>query len=302
MAVKKRGLGKGLGALLGDMSVPENDVTDSIDADEAANEDKSAKLVPIEYLKPGRFQPRTDINPDHLQELAASIEQHGIVQPIVIRQLDKNRYEIIAGERRWRAAQLAGLHEVPVITRVLSDQDTLAVALIENIQREDLNAMEEAEAYQRLSQEFGITHQQIAQIVGKSRTAVSNTLRLMDLHSSVQALLRDKKVDMGHARALLALDHSKQEELAKLLVNNHLTVRATEQLVKKYLNDQPQTKPSIKKPKDPDIIRLENELSEHLGTETKIQYSADGKGRLLINFHNLDHLQGMLAKISSTVR
>jgi ParB family chromosome partitioning protein len=298
MAVKKRGLGKGLGALLGDMSVTEESVAD----EEKSSEVKSAQLVPIEYLQPGRFQPRTDINPEHLQELATSIEQHGIVQPIVIRQLANNRYEIIAGERRWRAAQLAGLHEIPVITRVLSDQDALAIALIENIQREDLNAMEEAEAYQRLSQEFSITHQQIAQIVGKSRAAVSNTLRLMDLQSSVQALLRDKKIDMGHARALLALDHSKQEELAKLVVNNHLTVRATEQLVKKYLNDQPQTKPSIKKPKDPDIIRLENELSEHLGTETKIQYSADGKGRLLINFHNLDHLQGMLAKISSTVR
>ncbi len=298
MAVKKRGLGKGLGALLGDLSVTEEGVTDH---EEESNEIKSAQLVPIEYLQPGRFQPRTDINPEHLQELATSIEQHGIVQPIVIRQLAKNRYEIIAGERRWRAAQLAGLHEVPVITRVLSDQDALAIALIENIQREDLNAMEEAEAYQRLSQEFGITHQQISQIVGKSRTAVSNTLRLMDLHSSVQALLRDKKIDMGHARALLALNHSKQEELAKQVVNNHLTVRATEQLVKKHLGDQQQTKPSVKNVKDPDIIRLENELSEHLGTETKIQYSADGKGRVLINFHNLDHLQGVLAKISSTV-
>ncbi len=299
MAVKKRGLGKGLGALLGDMSVTEeSDVAD----EEESSEIKSAQLVPIEYLQPGRFQPRTDINPEHLQELATSIEQHGIVQPIVIRQLAKNRYEIIAGERRWRAAQLAGLHEIPVITRVLSDQDALAIALIENIQREDLNAMEEAEAYQRLSQEFSITHHQISQIVGKSRAAVSNTLRLMDLQSSVQTLLRDKKIDMGHARALLALDHSKQEELAKLVVNNHLTVRATEQLVKKYLGDQPQTKPSIKKPKDPDIIRLENELSEHLGTETKIQYSVNGKGRVLINFHNLDHLQGMLAKISSTAR
>lgn len=298
MAVKKRGLGKGLGALLGDLSVTDEGVTDT---EEESSEVKSAQLVPIEYLQPGRFQPRTDINPEHLQELATSIEQHGIVQPIVIRQLAKNRYEIIAGERRWRAAQLAGLHEVPVITRVLSDQDALAVALIENIQREDLNAMEEAEAYQRLSQEFGITHQQISQIVGKSRTAVSNTLRLMDLHGSVQTLLRDKKIDMGHARALLALDHPKQEELAKQVVNNHLTVRATEQLVKKHLGDQIQTKPSVKNVKDPDIIRLENELSEQLGTETKIQYSADGKGRVLINFHNLDHLQGVLAKISSTV-
>ncbi|MEE9412110.1 MAG: chromosome partitioning protein ParB, partial [Methylococcales bacterium] len=139
----------------------------------------------------------------------------------------------------------------------------------------------------------------IAQIVGKSRTAVSNTLRLMDLHSSVQVLLRDKQIDMGHARALLALDHSKQEELAKQVVNNNLTVRATEQLVKKHSGDQAQTKPAVKNAKDPDIIRLENELSEQLGTETKIQYSADGKGRVLISFHNLDHLQGVLAKISS---
>lgn len=298
MAVKKRGLGKGLGALLGDMSVSDEAVVDTEVSD---SEIKSAQVVPIEYLQPGRFQPRTDIDPEHLQELATSIEQHGIVQPIVIRQLAKNRYEIIAGERRWRAAQLAGLHEVPVVTRVLSDQDALAIALIENIQREDLNVMEEAEAYQRLSEEFAITHQQIAQIVGKSRAAVSNTLRLMDLHSSVQVQLRNKALDMGHARALLALDSQSQEELAKQVVKNNLTVRATEQLVKKHLGNQAQIKPAAKTTKDPDILRLENQLSEQLGTEIKIQYSADGKGRVLINFHNLDHLQGVLAKISSTI-
>ncbi len=298
MAVKKRGLGKGLGALLGDIAVSEDQPAP--DSEQAEIEIKSAQVVPIEYLQPGRFQPRTDIDPDHLQELANSIELHGIVQPIVIRQLAKNRYEIIAGERRWRAAQLAGLHEVPVITRVLSDQDTLAVALIENIQREDLNAMEEAEAYQRLSQEFEITHQQIAQIVGKSRAAVSNILRLMDLHGSVQTMLRDKTIDMGHARALLALDSESQEELAKQVVKNNLSVRSTEQLVKKHQSDQLQTTPIVKPSRDPDIIRLENELSEQLGTETKIHYSADGKGRVLINFHDLDHLQGVLAKISST--
>lgn len=298
MAVKKRGLGKGLGALLGDMSVMDEGVADNEDA---ISDIKSAQVIPIEYLQPGRFQPRTDIDSEHLQELATSIEQHGIVQPIVIRQLAKNRYEIIAGERRWRAAQLAGLHEVPVVTRVLSDQDALAIALIENIQREDLNVMEEAEAYQRLSEEFAITHQQIAQIVGKSRAAVSNTLRLMDLHSSVQVQLRDKTLDMGHARALLALDSQSQEELAKQVVKNNLTVRATEQLVKRHLGSQAQTKPASKTTKDPDILRLENQLSEQLGTEIKIQYSADGKGRVLINFHNLDHLQGVLAKISSTI-
>jgi ParB family chromosome partitioning protein len=298
MAVKKRGLGKGLGALLGDMAVSDEAVVDTEVSD---SEIKSAQVVPIEYLQPGRFQPRTDIDPEHLQELATSIEQHGIVQPIVIRQLAKNRYEIIAGERRWRAAQLAGLHEVPVVTRVLSDQDALAIALIENIQREDLNVMEEAEAYQRLSEEFAITHQQIAQIVGKSRAAVSNTLRLMDLHGSVQAQLRNKTLDMGHARALLALDSQSQEELAKQVVKNNLTVRATEQLVKKHLGNQAQIKPAAKTTKDPDILRLENQLSEQLGTEIKIQYSADGKGRVLINFHNLDHLQGVLAKISSTI-
>ncbi len=297
MAVKKRGLGKGLGALLGDVSTPDSGNEESVDD---SGQIKSAQVVPIEYLQPGRFQPRTDIDPDHLQELANSITQHGIVQPIVIRQFAKNRYEIIAGERRWRAAQLAGLHEVPVITRELSDQDTLAVALIENIQREDLNAMEEAEAYQRLSLEFGITHQQIAQIVGKSRTAVSNILRLMDLHSSVQTMLRDKSIDMGHARALLPLDPEIQEELATQIVKNNLTVRATEQLVKKHLSDQAQTTLAVKPSKDPDIIRLENELSEQLGTETKIQYSADGKGKVLINFHDLDHLQGVLAKIGAS--
>ncbi|HFD12835.1 MAG TPA: ParB/RepB/Spo0J family partition protein [Crenotrichaceae bacterium] len=297
MAVKKRGLGKGLGALLGDMSVSDEGIAVQTDT---STEEKGVHVVPIEYLQPGRYQPRTDIDPENLQELANSIEQHGIVQPVVIRQLAKNRYEIIAGERRWRAAQLAGLHEIPVITRVLSDQDALAIALIENIQREDLNVMEEAEAYQRLSQEFSITHQQIAQVVGKSRAAVSNTLRLMELHSSVQTLLRNKTIDMGHARALLALDSLTQESLAKQVVNNNLTVRATEQLVKKHLGNQTETRSTPETRKDPDILRLENELSEQLGTETKIQYSADGKGRVLINFHDLDHLQGLLAKISWT--
>jgi len=297
MAVKKRGLGKGLGALLGDISVSDQATTD---ANRSSNE-KAAQCVPIEYLQPGRYQPRTDIDTEHLQELATSIEQHGIVQPIIIRQLAENRYEIIAGERRWRAAQLAGLHEVPVITRAMSDQDALAIALIENIQREDLNVMEEAEAYQRLSQEFGITHQQIAQIVGKSRAAISNTLRLMDLHSSVQVLLRDKSIDMGHARALLALDSNGQEALVKQVVTNNLTVRATEQLVKKHQSQQQQTKTSkTKVSMDPDILRLENQLSEQLGTETTIQYSTDGKGKLVINFHDLDHLQGLLAKIASS--
>ncbi len=297
MAVKKRGLGKGLGALLGDMSVSDEGIAVQTDT---STEEKGVHVVPIEYLQPGRYQPRTDIDPENLQELANSIEQHGIVQPVVIRQLAKNRYEIIAGERRWRAAQLAGLHEIPVITRVLSDQNALAIALIENIQREDLNVMEEAEAYQRLSQEFSITHQQIAQVVGKSRAAVSNTLRLMELHSSVQTLLRNKTIDMGHARALLALDSLTQESLAKQVVNNNLTVRATEQLVKKHLGNQTETRSTPETRKDPDILRLENELSEQLGTETKIQYSADGKGRVLINFHDLDHLQGLLAKISWT--
>ena len=299
MAVKKRGLGKGLGALLGDIAVAEQAVDGVVNV---SPDDKTAQVVPIEYLQPGRYQPRTDIDSEHLQELATSIEQHGIVQPIIIRQLAENRYEIIAGERRWRAAQLAGLHEVPVITRAMSDQDALAIALIENIQREDLNVMEEAEAYQRLSREFGITHQQIARIVGKSRAAISNTLRLMDLHPSVQLLLRDKTIDMGHARALLALDPQGQETLVQQVVNDNLTVRATEQLVKKHQNQDQQTK-SIETTvsKDPDILRLENQLSEQLGTQTTIQYAANGKGKLVINFHDLDHLQGLLANIVSSI-
>ena len=299
MAVKKRGLGKGLGALLGDIAVAEQAVDGVVNV---SPDDKTAQVVPIEYLQPGRYQPRTDIDSEHLQELATSIEQHGIVQPIIIRQLAENRYEIIAGERRWRAAQLAGLHEVPVITRAMSDQDALAIALIENIQREDLNVMEEAEAYQRLSREFGITHQQIARIVGKSRAAISNTLRLMDLHPSVQVLLRDKTIDMGHARALLALDSQGQETLVQQVVNDNLTVRATEQLVKKHQNQDQQTKSNeTTVSKDPDILRLENQLSEQLGTQTTIQYAANGKGKLVINFHDLDHLQGLLANIVSSI-
>ncbi|MCH9697366.1 MAG: ParB/RepB/Spo0J family partition protein [Gammaproteobacteria bacterium] len=300
MAVKKRGLGKGLGALLGDAAVTDTAVdVETLITGQTPSESKSPTEVPIEYLQPGRYQPRTDIDSDQLQELASSIKEHGIVQPIVIRQLAVNRYEIIAGERRWRAAQLAGLHEVPVIIRVLSDQDTLAVALIENIQREDLNVMEEAEAYQRLSKEFDVTHQHIAQIVGKSRAAVTNIMRLMDLHHSVQALLREKSIDMGHARALLAVDQDSQAQLAKQVVKNNLTVRATEQIVKRHLSGKDQPDNTTKVEKDPDIVRLENQLSEQLGTETKIQYAADGKGKLVINFHDLDHLQGVLARISS---
>lgn len=287
MAVKRRGLGRGLDALL----------NNSLGAPKASpSVDGTLRKLPIETLSRGRYQPRDEIRPETLQELAESIRNQGLVQPIVVRAIVGGRYEIIAGERRWRAAQLAGLSEVPALIREVSDQSALAMALIENIQRENLNPLEEALALKRLHQEFELTHQQVADAVGRSRTAVSNLLRLLELAEPVQKLLRERKLEMGHARALLPLGQSLQREAAQQVMIRGLSVRETEELARNLQNRPPPTK--VEKPVlDPDIKVLQDELSEKLGARVSVIHSSSGKGRVVIQYHSLDELDGIMAHI-----
>lgn len=289
MAVKKRGLGRGLDALLGDVSP-------AIAAVPESKAPEAAQTLPIEFLQRGKYQPRKDMNPEKLKELSDSIAAQGIIQPIVVRALAEDRYEIIAGERRWRAAQLAGLHNVPVVIRNLDDQAVMAVALIENIQREDLNPLEEAEALKRLLDEFGLTHQQIAAAVGKSRTAVSNLLRLLDLSSDVKTLVSKGLLEMGHARALLSLDGPSQTELAHQAVKRGLSVRAVEKLVKAYQQPAVQVK-ETKSGKDPDTLRLQQDLSVKMGAKVEINHKSSGRGKLVISYTSLEELDGIVSKI-----
>lgn len=289
MAVKKRGLGRGLDALLGDVAP----------ANAAVPEHKApqdAQTLPIEFLQRGKYQPRKDMNPEKLKELSDSIAAQGIIQPIIVRMLAKDKYEIIAGERRWRAAQLAGLHNVPVVVRNLDDQAVMAVALIENIQREDLNPLEEAEALKRLLDEFGLTHQQIAAAVGKSRTTVSNLLRLLDLSGDVKTLVSKGLLEMGHARALLSLDGQLQAEIAHKAVKQGLSVRAVEKLVKEYQQPAKQIK-ATKSAKDPDTLRLQQDLSVKMGAKVEISHQSSGRGKLVISYTSLEELDGIVSKI-----
>jgi len=294
MATKKRGLGKGLSALLGDASQKVSAATE----DSAGNQSQDGTLteVPVEFVQRGKYQPRIDIDPDSLEELSASIKAQGVMQPIVIRPIKANRYEIIAGERRWRAAQQAGLEKVPAIIREVADEAAIAMALIENIQREDLNPIEEARALSRLQEEFELTQQEVAEAVGKSRTAVTNLLRLMNLENEVKTLLERGDLDMGHARALLSLEVQQQVEMARKVVADSLTVRQTEALVKKVLSGEP-TKPEKTKRVDPDISRLEETLANRLGSPVKINHSDKGKGKLTISYSNLDELDGILSHL-----
>ncbi len=279
MAVKKRGLGRGLNALLGDVS--------------AVEQGDTAKTLPLEFLQRGKYQPRQDMNSERLQELADSISAQGVVQPIVVRSIDEGRYEIIAGERRWRAAQMAGLHEIPVTIRDVSDQTAVALSLIENIQREDLNPLEEAQALQRLLKEFSMTHQQVADAVGKSRTAVTNLMRLIELHPDVKHHLQIGALEMGHARALLGLEMARQGDAADKVVAKGLTVRATEKLVKNIQSGQVRVKPMV----DPDIARLQREVGDKLGAKVAINHQQSGKGKLVIGYSSLDELEGILGHI-----
>ena len=252
------------------------------------------QVLPIEAMQRGKYQPRKDINPEKLQELSDSIKAQGIIQPVVVRKISADKYEIVAGERRWRAAQLAGLQEVPVVIKDIDDRTAMAVALIENIQREDLNPLEEAEALRRLLDEFQMTHQQIADAVGKSRVTVTNLLRLMDLHPEVKKLLIGKQLEMGHARALLGLEGQKQIAAALKIVKEGLTVRAAERLVK-----ESQTGAKAQKPKivDNDTLRLQEDLTARLGAKVLINHKDTGAGKLIIAYSSLEELDGILGQI-----
>jgi len=281
--MKAKGLGRGLDALL--------------DVDSAAPARESLATVDIDRIQPGRYQPRTKMDSESLNELAASIRVQGLMQPILVRPAGADRYEIIAGERRWRAARIAGLNEVPVAVRDVPDQAALAMALIENIQRENLNPLEEAQGVQRLVAEFKLTHQEAADAIGRSRAATTNLLRLLNLPQAVQQLVLDGALDMGHARALLALDAGLQLATAKKVAAKGLSVRETEQLV----NDILHPKAKVPRPKartSRDIQRLEEEMSEKLGTTVEIKSGKKGSGRLVIHYMSHEHLDTLLARFT----
>ena len=289
MTTKKRGLakGRGLDALLGSIQ------KEKLQLEAQAIDYGQLKQIDVHLLKRGEYQPRRYINEQDLQELAASIEKHGVMQPIVIRPTEDelHPYEIIAGERRWRAAQLAGLTQVPALVRELTDQVAIALALIENIQRQDLNPIDQAMALQRFHDEFGLSHQEIAETVGKARTTVSNLLRLLSLADSVKDFMQQGLLDMGHARAILTLKAKDQLKVAEYVIEKSLSVRQTEQLVRE-LNT-----PKVEKPKQEvsyDIQQLSQQLSERFSADVKIDYNKQGKGKLVISYHSLDELDGIL--------
>ena len=288
MSLKKRGLGRGLDALLTN-GKPSAQI-------ESQSESRQIELqrLPIEWLQPGKYQPRKDMSQDALEDLASSIRAQGVIQPIVVRSVGTDRFEIIAGERRWRASQLAGLAEVPCILKDVPDEAAVAIALIENIQREDLNAMEEAVALQRLLSEFELTHQQVADAVGKSRASVTNLLRLNQLADEVKTLLEHGDIEMGHARAILALPAEQQPDTGRIIAAKQLTVREAESLIRRLLEPVPAKET---KAKDPDVAALESKLSERFGAPVSISYNRKGRGELVINYSSLPELDGILHKL-----
>ncbi len=292
MAVKKPGLGRGLDALLG--GAKQKSGGEGASASETPDTDGELRTLPVDVIQRGKYQPRIDMHPESLEDLADSIRAQGVVQPIVVRSIAAGKFEIIAGERRWRAAQMAGLHSIPAVVRQVPDQAAIAMALIENIQREELNPVEEANALQRLIDEFALTHQQAAEAVGRSRAAVSNLLRLLSLAVEVKTLLEKGELEMGHARALLALEGSQQVKAAREVVSRGLSVRETEQLVRR-MQQPPAPKPVATE--DPDVRRLQDELAEKLGAKVQFQHGGKGKGRLVIHYNSLDELDGILAHI-----
>ena len=294
MSPKKR-LGRGLDALLTKPMV-------AVSRPDAGTGDDTLKNLPVELLQRGEYQPRVDMRQDSLEELAESIRAQGVVQPIVARPLAKSgntqRYEIIAGERRWRAAQIAGLAEIPAVIRDVPDESAIAMALIENIQRENLNPLEEARALERLISEFDLTHAEAAKAVGRSRASVSNLLRLQELSEKVKPLLEDRKIEMGHARALLAISNpSQQLDAARQVAKKGMSVRETERLVKRLL-DRGASTPARKAPaQNADIRRLEIEVSEKLGAKVKVDHGGKGAGKIVIAYNSLDELDGILKHI-----
>ncbi|HET9747922.1 MAG TPA: ParB/RepB/Spo0J family partition protein [Casimicrobiaceae bacterium] len=282
--IRSKGLGRGLDALL-------------VGTDEAAPQGESLQMLPLERLRPGRYQPRSKMDPASLAELALSIKEQGVMQPILVRPVEGGRFEIVAGERRWRAAQQAGLREVPALVRNVPDQSALAVALIENIQREDLNPLEEAKGLQRLIEEFGLTHDAAAKAVGRSRSAVSNLLRLTALAPPVQEYLLAGQLEMGHARALLALPLAEQSGAAARVVDAGMSVRDTERLVHQLMHATPARKTA--KARDHDTVRLENHLGEHLGAVVRIEAGRRGAGRVVIRYSTLEQLDGLVERLTT---
>ncbi|MEK6731470.1 MAG: ParB/RepB/Spo0J family partition protein [Pseudomonadota bacterium] len=295
--IKKRGLGRDLDSLLGgtlsESILATTTLTETVK--EGVSTDGLRKL-PVEYLQRGQFQPRQDMAAEALEELAESIRAQGIIQPILVRQVGENKYEIIAGERRWRAAQLAEYLEVPVIIRELSDETAMAMALIENIQREDLNPMEKAHALKRLLDECGLRHEDLARTVGKSRATVTNLLRLLNLNLDVKTMLERGDLEMGHARTLLALEGERQSQAARTVVERELSVRETEILVRRILNGTV-IKKAIR-PADPDVLNLQNELSDKLGATVTILHNPKGKGKLIIPYNSLEEFEGIMSHIN----
>ena len=291
--VKKRGLGRGLDALLGGITDASARESAAPDAAVVAG-DESFRRLPLDLIRRGKHQPRRIVEESALEELAHSVRARGIVQPIVVRPLGSGGFEIVAGERRWRAAQMAGLDEVPAVVRGCSDQEAAAVALIENIQREDLNPIEEAHGYRSLADEFGLTHQELADAVGRSRSAVSNALRLLDLNDDVRALVEQGELDMGHARALLALSGAAQSEAATEVVRRGLSARETEKLVRSKVKGE---SPPQRGARDPDVVKLETELADRLGARVRIDHKSKGKGSVTIHYSSLEALDGILERI-----
>jgi ParB family chromosome partitioning protein len=293
MAGKKRGLGRGLDELLG----IGGETTAPVSTEQAIQAGGDLRNLPVDLIQKGRFQPRHEIAQEALQELADSIRAQGVVQPVVVRPLPEQagKFELIAGERRWRAAQLAGLHEIPAVVRDVPDQAAMAMGLIENIQREELNPIEEAAALQRLIEEFGLTHQETADAVGRSRAAVSNLLRLLSLEPKVKQMLEAGQLEMGHARALLSLLGVRQVEAAEQVSARGLSVRETEQLVRRLQQPAGNKKPAPVQ--DPDIRRFQEELSEKLAARVQIQHAPSGKGKMIIQYNSLDELDGILQHI-----
>jgi ParB family chromosome partitioning protein len=283
---KRRGLGRGLGSLIGDVN--------SLTQPTREEREHAMRELPLERIERGRYQPRVHFDQAALEELSESIKAQGVVQPVVVRPVGSS-YELLAGERRWRAAQMAGLQTIPAVVRELDDQAAAAIGLIENIQRQDLNPLEEARALERLIEEFGLTHQEVAEAVGRSRVAVSNLLRLLELNADVKQMVEEGRLEMGHARALLGVRGNQQSALAERVVRQGLSVRETEALVRAA--NEPKVPRAAPAELDPDIRRLQEDLSERLGAVIKIQHGKDGKGRLVIQYNTTDELDGILAHI-----
>ncbi len=294
MSGQKRGLGRGLNDLGLDQLLSDFDTKSGAGANLLMS-------LSVDALQPGKYQPRRDMNYEALQELANSIAEQGVIQPILVRSVSTtspDTYEILAGERRWRAAKMAGLLEVPVVIKQVEDETAMVMSLIENIQRENLNVMEEARALSRLLSEFGLTHEQIAQSIGRSRASVSNLLRLLSLNADLQTMVEHGDLDMGHARALLALAEDQQMVVANEVVANSLSVRGTELLVRKYQEGAHDHQPATFKPQpDPDVLRLEERLSQNMATKVKIKHNAQGKGRIVLHYKTLEDLDRLLAQI-----